>query len=188
MCCKKKIFRKFVQDKLRLIKHNAMTFPDTYKFNSVDVAKYIAGKANERNIVINITKIQKLLYIVYGIYLRVYKERLTDEHPQAWPYGPVFPTTRDKLVKTCLQSIKSSDTPEYLRNDAKLNKTIDFTLDNFGIFNAGQLTEWSHRNGTPWFFTTKQDDFKWGNRISDDLIFDFFERLITIKSEEDATN
>lgn len=186
MCCKKKIFRKFVQDKLRLIKHNAMTFPDTYKFNSVDVAKYIAGKANEKNISLNITKIQKLLYVVYGIYLRVYEERLTDEHPQAWPYGPVFPTTRNQLVKTCLQNLKISDVTENLQNDVRLNKTINFTLDHFGVFNAGQLTEWSHREGSPWYYTTKGVGFKWGNEIPDELIYNYFLQLITIKSNGDG--
>ena len=72
---------------------------DTYKYKSTIVATYIAALANEKRVSVNMTKIQKLLYIAYGIYLAVKDSRLTNEHPQAWPYGPVFPTTRNKLQK-----------------------------------------------------------------------------------------
>lgn len=163
-----------------------MTFPDTYKFNSVDVAKYIAGKANERNIFLNITKIQKLLYIAYGVYLRVYEERLTDEHPQAWPYGPVFPTTRKKLLHFELGSIKPADSPQGLQTNPEFNKVVSFTLDNFGKWNAAQLTEWSHREGSPWYFATQTDGFKWGDRIPDEVIYEYFLQRISIKAEDDG--
>lgn len=72
---------------------------DTYKYDSVTVANYIIAFANENKFFINMTKLQKLLYIAYGVYLSVKNERLTNEHPQAWPYGPVFPTTRNRLIK-----------------------------------------------------------------------------------------
>lgn len=165
-----------------------MTFPDTYQFNSVDVAKYIAGKANERNIFLNITKIQKLLYIAYGVYLRVYENRLTDEHPQAWPYGPVFPTTRKKLLSLDLLSIKSTDCSNNLQTNPELNKVITFTLDNFGTWSAAQLTEWSHREGSPWYFATQTVGFKWGDRIPDEIIYNYFLQRISVKSEGNETN
>lgn len=162
-----------------------MTFPDTYEFNSVEVAKYIAGKANEKKIFLNITKIQKLLYIAYGTYLRVYEKRLTNEHPQAWPYGPVFPTTRNKMISLDFESIKASETPEKLREDKRLNKVIEFVLKHFGKWNAAQLTEWSHRNGSPWYYATKTEGFKWGDQIQDELIYNYFCSIITIKSNQD---
>ena len=164
-----------------------MTFPDTYKFNSVDVARYIAGKANEKNISLNITKIQKLLYIVYGVYLRVYEQRLTDEHPQAWPYGPVFPITRRKLLTADFSAIQATSCPEEMQKDPDFNKAINFTLDNFGLRSAAQLTEWSHRDGSPWYYTTKGVGFKWGDEIPDELIYNYFLQLITIKSNGDGT-
>lgn len=164
-----------------------MNIPDTYKFNSVDVAKYIAGKANEKKIFLNITKIQKLLYIAYGTYLRVYERRLTNEHPQAWPYGPVFPTTRNKMVSMALESIRATASPLELQNDSKLNKVIDFTLEHFGIWNAGQLTEWSHRDGSPWYYATRTPGFKWGDQIPDELIYNYFHSIITIKKSANET-
>ena len=82
---------------------------EEYKYNSVEVAKFIVATANNKHLSINMTKVQKLLYIAYGIFLAVKGYRLTNEHPQAWPYGPVFPTTRNKLLKIDLYSIATSD-------------------------------------------------------------------------------
>ena len=39
------------------------------------------------------TQAQKILYCCYGATLAKYDERLTDEHPKAWPNGPVFHRT-----------------------------------------------------------------------------------------------
>lgn len=72
---------------------------DNYKYSSVVLAYYIVALMNQRGLEINMTKLQKLLYIAYGTYLAIKNQRLTNEHPQAWPYGPVFPTTRNRLLK-----------------------------------------------------------------------------------------
>lgn len=56
---------------------------DTYIYDSVDVAKYMTLEASRKRIFMNITKVQKLLYVVYGVYLRVYGERLACERASA---------------------------------------------------------------------------------------------------------
>lgn len=112
-------------------------FHDTYKYDSLDIAKYIVAKANKEKYGINMTKMQKLLYIVYGVYLRVYNERLTNEHPQAWPYGPVFPKTRNKLLKADLYSITKTDVCDELQKDKKVAQVVDFVFSIFGSWNAG---------------------------------------------------
>lgn len=164
-----------------------MTIKDTFKYRSTDIAIYIIALANDDRIAVNMTKVQKLLYIVYGAYLRIYGERLLDEHPQAWPYGPVFPTTRNKLLKYEFSTITKEEITEeerdHIAKDDKLNHVIDFVFRHFGDWNAGQLSEWSHCNGSPWQQTTNKDGFKWGNVISDELIRDYFNGIITIKSK-----
>lgn len=42
-----------------------MASTEKYRYNSVDVARFIVAIANEKHISINITKVQKLLYIVH---------------------------------------------------------------------------------------------------------------------------
>ena len=49
---------------------------------------YCKRKSNP--IKVTATKAQRLLYCCYGAVLGKYNERLTDEHPRAWFYAPVF--------------------------------------------------------------------------------------------------
>ncbi|MDH6305183.1 putative phage-associated protein [Parabacteroides sp. PF5-5] len=158
---------------------------DIYKYNSVDIAKFIAAYANKHKYTINMTKIQKLLYIAYGTYLSVKNERLVDEHPQAWPYGPVFPTTRNKLSKTVIQSI-SYDDPDVKKNseDSTLSSLITLVFNSFGQNNAVSLSEWSHKKGSPWEKTTIIDGFKWGDIIPDKYIKDYFDTIVVKKDDE----
>lgn len=155
---------------------------DTYKYNSVDVAKYIVALCNKEHFEINMTKMQKLLYITYGSYLAVYNQRLTNEHPQAWPFGPVFPTTRNKLLHKDFYEITLNDidnkAKEEMTSDVDFNRIIKLVLNEFGKWNASQLTIWSHKEGTPWFKTTKSEHFKWGSQIPDKFIAQFFNSII----------
>lgn len=168
MCCKKKIFRKFVRNKAHIMEYNSVLF-----------AKYIIAMANERGVPINMTKTQKLLYVAYGTCLAVKGTRLLDEHPQAWPYGPVFPTTRNKLLKQNFYDIRISN-PEFdsIREDKEANSLINLVFRGFGDWTAGQLSEWSHSDGSPWERTVDSEDFSWGNRMSDEDIKSYFSMIL----------
>lgn len=160
-----------------------MEIKDTYKYKSVDIAKYIIAKANEKQYGINVTKVQKLLYIIYGVYLRVYEERLVDEHPQAWPYGPVFPNTRTMIIDTMNAEVLEypmEQIDDSIKNDVELNKVLEFVFNQFGTWNAGQLTEWTHRKNTPWSRITSEDGFWWGDIIPDTYIYEFFFKLVKV--------
>ena len=153
---------------------------ETYRYKSTVVAKYILSKALEENIFINITKLQKLLYISYGVYLAVKNERLTDESPKAWPYGPVFPTTREKLLKINLSTydiLQDEDCKEICK-DKEIQELVASVLKTFGHWSAGQLTEWSHSNGSPWDLTTRSENFKWNQPIDDEYIKFYFSKIL----------
>jgi len=153
----------------------------TYRYNSTTVAKYILSKAQEDRILINMTKLQKLLYIAYGVYMAVKDERLTDESPKAWPYGPVFPSTREKLLRIDFQSFDITNDSECddIRNDKEMQDLITLVFKAFGEWNSGQLTDWSHSTGSPWDLTTRSKNFKWNNTIPDEYIKDYFSKILT---------
>lgn len=151
---------------------------DTYMCNSVVLAKYIASYANTHSIGINMTKLQKLLYISYGVYLAVKGKRLTNEHPQAWPYGPVFPTTRSRLLRSNLEDIKRYD-DKSITEDVK--SCVELVFDSFGTYNASFLSAWSHKPNSPWDKTTNQRGFKWGDVIPDEYILPYFKKLLVEK-------
>lgn len=155
---------------------------DTYKYNSVTVAKYIVAYANENKFGINMTKLQKLLYITYGVYMAVKEARLTNEHPQAWPYGPVFPTTRNKLLKVDFDAIKmESDGLNEIREDGEMQSLVKIVFDTFGTWNGTELSEWSHEPSAPWDKTINMAGFEWGHQIPDEYIIEYFKTLLVKK-------
>lgn len=158
-----------------------MNIQDTYIYLSTDVARYLVALANEKKIVMNMTKLQKLLYIVYGAYLGINGERLLDEHPRAWPYGPVFPIARKKFLDVEFLSISKDEVPDTVQQDTFLHNLIDFVLKNFGPWSAGQLSNWSHEKNAPWDRTREAKNFEFGDVISDQLIYDYFRTIIKFK-------
>lgn len=156
-------------------------FNDTYRYNSVVVAFFIVAWANQQKVSINLTKTQKLLYIAYGANLILSNDRLCNEHPQAWPYGPVFPTTRNKLLKADLNQITMKHSElEKVKDDTYLTSLMQFVFTEFGNKTAGQLTAWSHSPNSPWDETTHLSSFKWGMEIPDAYIYNYFSNLIKV--------
>lgn len=152
------------------------------QYNSVVMAKYIVAYANEHGYIINMTKLQKLLYIAYGVCLSAKGERLVDEHPQAWPFGPVFPTTRNKLLNISFDSINMDyDGLEEVKSDREMNILMRLVFSSYGNNSASSLSEWSHKEGSPWHRTTNTKGFQWGDTIPDEYIEDYFNKLITYK-------
>lgn len=155
---------------------------ENYRYDSVTVACYIVASANERQLGMNMTKLQKLLYIAYGTYLAVKGERLTNEHPQAWPYGPVFPTTRNTLLKKDLSHVDfSNPLLSQIKDDPEMKSLVSLVLNGFGRKNATTLSVWSHQSGSPWDRTVSQKGFTWGARIPDDYISEYFSTIIVRK-------
>ncbi|MDR1543669.1 MAG: DUF4065 domain-containing protein [Prevotellaceae bacterium] len=130
------------------------------------------------------TKIQKLTYIAYGIFLAVKERPIINERPQAWPYGPVFPTTRNKLLNLDLNSICLSDNDlKDISSDKDIVDLVELIYNNFN-WSAAKLSKWSHKEGSPWEATVSKQGFKWGDRIEDDRIKSYFKKLIVIKNDE----
>lgn len=152
---------------------------DNGKYNSVEVAKYIAAYWNGAGADINMTKLQKLLYIAYGTWLAIEDKRLCDEHPQAWPYGPVFQNVYDKLNSINLKDIRINDEDlQEIKNDKNINDLLRMMFGTFGKWTASQLTVWSHKDGSPWEYACQMPDFKWGRQIDDILIQDYFNSIL----------
>jgi uncharacterized phage-associated protein len=148
-------------------------------YKSTILAKYIAAYFNDKATDINITKIQKLTYIAYGVYLAVLDERLVDEHPQAWPFGPVFPATRNRLLKLNLYDISLNDDDlREISANTTVKSLLDLVFRTFGNWSARQLSEWSHKEGSPWEMTVSRPGFKWGKAIDDGDIKSYFKRIV----------
>ncbi|MDR1154013.1 MAG: DUF4065 domain-containing protein [Bacteroidales bacterium] len=154
------------------------------RIKSTVLAKYIAACLNGNGADVNMTKVQKLTYIAYGTCLAVTGNRLADEHPQAWPYGPVFPAARSKLLKTDLNCIRLSDPDlQEISNDATVKSLVMLVCKSFGKWPAFALSEWSYKDGSPWERTVSSRGFKWGKEINDEYIRSYFRKIVVISDE-----
>lgn len=140
-------------------------------------AKYLNTKARNQGIEMNITKLMKLMYICYGTYLAVYNERLLNEQPQAWPYGPVFATARQEMnIQENWIDKRESLGIENVIETNKIDNIINVVLKTFGKLSAVQLSTWTHQAGSPWEKTVSS--YAYGTPISDLIIKSYFDKLI----------
>jgi len=117
--------------------------------DSVDFAIYLNQKAKNMALDVNVTKIQKWLYICYGLYLAAKKEQLLDERPKAWQFGPVFPKVYKRQQKNG-NSLDNLPLSVSMVDLQQYDEIIQPVLDHFGKWSAAGLVEWTHEKGRAW--------------------------------------
>ncbi|MCO6564355.1 MAG: DUF4065 domain-containing protein [Apibacter sp.] len=146
-------------------------------YDIVLVANYLLALANEKGVVLNTTKVQKLLYMAYGLLLAEKNRIITDEQPKAWPYGPVFPKTRKKANYSKIQKTSDNEFSE-IKEDFELTDCLNKIIDKFSGYTATQLSNWSHDPQGPWQKTVDTDCFEWNTPILNNYIKDYFKEFI----------
>ncbi|WP_157154472.1 Panacea domain-containing protein [Brachyspira murdochii] len=142
------------------------------RIDSVLLAKYIIQQAQKKGTDMSITKLQKLLYALDGGLLSR-NINAVDEHCRAWQYGPVYPKVFTKINPEDFN--KNYDNLNIDEIDSKehadiIKKMVEVVLDSFGEYSAGQLSAWSHKEGSPWSQTQKNE------KISKLLMKEYFSR------------
>jgi len=145
-------------------------------YDSTVVAKYLLALAYQKGIVLNVTKVQKLLFILYGYFLARYNHLLLNEEPRAWPFGPVFPKTRKGVDFGKVIDV-SDDSLKEIAADPAVTEALNKIIDNYAQFSATQLSEWSHMPGSPWDKTTKEPSFTWIQPIPNKYIKEYFSEI-----------
>jgi uncharacterized phage-associated protein len=147
-------------------------------YDSLLIARYIMAKCNELkednpDYEYNNTKIQKLLYVLYGFYWAKRKLRLTNEQPKLWPYGPVFV---DVFLDIQRNGFFMGDTKASLfETIGKEDKEeFDQHIKSLGKYMASALSEWSHEEGSPWSKTKSDVGGRWNTPIDDGYIEEYF--------------
>ena len=152
-------------------KNMGNNFSDLH-YDSVAVAKAIRYSAKQNGFNVNMTQINKLLYILYGTILVEKKQRLTTEHPSAWPYGPVFPCVHKRIKLS--DEIDGKDYEEIRAKSPFIADRLDQVVKTFGKIPAGQLSEWSHAEGSPWLSAVHRSNGKWNTPLNDEDIYNYF--------------
>lgn len=137
-----------------------------------DVAQAIITQYLKKNNNLNITKLNKLLYIVFGIYLIENGEPIFDELPLCLPHGPVFNSSYQsyKIGKLDLSC-------DYKKADSEIMDLVERVVSEFGDWTASELVEWTHRIGGAWSKTEQSTNY-WGIEIKlSDIKEEFYSLL-----------
>ena len=142
------------------------------ELDSVQLAKTLRHMAVIEGIALTQSQIQTILYIAYGVRLATKNERLTMEHPQMWQYGPVFPRAYNKLRKDA-----ADGTDEYYSlktGHPNIFKYLENCFRRYAWTKACILTSPHLSEGSPWSDTRRSNPDRWGVRIEDELIREWF--------------
>lgn len=148
---------------------------DSLNLDSVECANYLRYiAANKFGLNLNMTQVQKLLYMAYGITLSSCKSQLTDERPQAWPFGPIFANVHEY---TDFRYTPRKPTNLLPNETVRLFKKL---LRRFGQTDDRTLSMWScnpdKRN--PWVKAKPRFFWqKWGKYMSNTDIYYWFQTM-----------
>ena len=142
------------------------------RYDSLDFAKALAHMALIEGRGLNMSQIQAILYIAYGVWMVHHDGRLFEEHPQAWQYGPVFPRVYSKMRKGVTDSQErylklKEDSPERLA-------FLERCFRRYAWTSACDLAAPHKSKGTPWHQTRKENPESQTARIPDSLVKEWF--------------
>ena len=114
--------------------------------NVNDVAAYITQHFDSP---ISTMKLQKLTYFSQGWALAVLGKPLFADDFEAWANGPVVYSLFDNhRGQFTVDAWKWGNASELNHSERRV---IDAVLRNYGALSGAQLSEMTHRKGTPWF-------------------------------------
>ena len=144
--------------------------------DSLLMAKALHHMALIEGVVLTMSQIQTILYIAYGVWLAKHDDRLLEEHPQMWQYGPVFPRVYAKLRKDSSDGYDEYDT--LLCQYPDKFRFLSNCFRRFAWTKACILTSPHISPGSPWSDTRKSNPDRWGVRIEDELIREWFKQRV----------
>lgn len=148
-------------------------------YSPIQVANKFIELAATNGTPITQMQAQKLTYIAHGISLGHRGVALLSDPVCAWRYGPVLPSLYHLLkhygshgitapVSTQDFSVFGAEPDDYT------NSLVRSVFETYGKYSAEQLSEFTHRTGTPWH----QAMASGSTIISDHVISDYYKRLM----------
>lgn len=148
---------------------------------SIDFANILRNMAFSRHMVnLNKTQVNKLLFMCYGFYLAWSGQKLFEETPKAWPYGPVFPNVYKRYSFFNIPIYIDEEKKELFDKNVLAKNICTQVIDKYCRVSAYDLSMWSHQQGGPWhqtvFGVNGNENSGWNKEISSELIRQYFSR------------
>jgi uncharacterized phage-associated protein len=144
-------------------------------YPATTIANYFIKKASDDEEEITLMKLAKLVYIAHGWYLALFDKPLVSEPVQAWKFGPVIESIYQEFKKFGNEPIDmmaiAQDIPDSDDNTRKLlNRVWEVNKKN----TAYQLSNWTHKKGSPWDEIWTKTGGARNQTIPNDLIKHYF--------------
>lgn len=123
-------------------------------------------------------KLQKLTYLFHGFWLQEHDDRALSIDPEVWQYGPVFGSLYQALKRFRSEKITEPKTEVFDFNAPAIDQEeahlalIKRIWVKYGQLSADQLSDLTHKPGSPWHTMAKKYDFRvpQGLAIPEDII------------------
>ncbi|MDQ6786115.1 MAG: DUF4065 domain-containing protein [Acidobacteriota bacterium] len=142
-------------------------------YSAISVANAFLDLARRDGKPLTNMQLQKLVYIAHGYCLAELGKPLFHNNVHAFEWGPVIPNLYKLLRQYGAGEVKDfipSDEPSIPLNSPEM-EIIKEVWQYYGDFSAWQLSNFTHRTGTPWSETWRVNQF---GVISDDLIAEHY--------------
>ncbi len=146
------------------------------------IANWFLEKAWCCNLKITAIRLQKLVYFAHGWHLALYNEPLTDELPQAWSWGPVFPDIYDVVKKYGSGPIYEHVSPTHIHPEDLRIPLLERIWNVYHNYSEVQLSRFSREEGGPWHITWNKYPNRRNVSIDDDTIKQAFKNKIQTQS------
>lgn len=120
------------------------------------VANKILDVAAEKGVSLTLMQLIKLVYFAHGWTLALLDKALVHDEPQAWQHGPVYPEIYSEfrgsgwnpITRRAVNPFTGTDIAE--KFDGSELAVIRKVVDVYGEFHAFEMSEITHRKGSPW--------------------------------------
>lgn len=151
-------------------------------YSAAVIANYFIKKAKLCNETLSPMKLIKLVYLAHGWYLALEHEPLIDEPVVAWQFGPVVESIYQEFKKfgndqiTEFAKINEQEAISRLSNDKIALAILDRVWEVYGKYTAIQLSNLTHKPGSPWDIAWHQEEGKniRNHCIQNSLIQEYF--------------
>ncbi|HFU3983635.1 TPA: Panacea domain-containing protein [Streptococcus suis] len=132
---------------------------------AVDVANTFLAKAKEEKIDISPMKLQKLIYILYKVYLKNNDLKLFDEPFEVWQYGPVISSVyqifkkyrSNRITNYHLNEDGTYNTVRFQHNP-RFDEAFEFVWKKYKQLDGIYLSQLTHQPNTAWSKADKRGD------------------------------
>lgn len=122
-------------------------------------------------------KLQKLVYLIHAYWLQENDDRIVSADPQVWQFGPVFGGLYHRL-KDNRTNLINEPVPDYgdetavVPDEEAVSSLVDRVLAKYGNKTGGELSDLTHKPGSPWHTMAKKYEFRvpQGLAIPEDII------------------